>query len=109
MKKLSLAGGPYVVGVLSSLHGNIPLAGDIVEVRLDKTGRPPDWLERCQAIEARGKPVLLTVRLRSEGGEWPEDDTGRLQIYEAGLAALAAVDVELSSVICAAVAKQAEK
>jgi 3-dehydroquinate dehydratase I len=109
MNKLSLAGGPYVVGILSSLDGNIPLAGDVVEVRLDKTGRPPDWLERCQAIEARGKPVLLTVRLRNEGGEWPEDDNVRLKIYEAGLAALAAVDVELGSVICDAVVKLAEK
>jgi 3-dehydroquinate dehydratase type I len=109
MNKLSLAGGPYVVGTLSSLNGDFPLAGDIVEVRLDKTGRPPGWLERCQAIEARGKPVLLTVRLRREGGDWPEDDGDRLKIYEAGLAALAAVDVELSSVICSAVAKQAEK
>jgi len=78
-------------------------------VRLDRTGRPPGWLERCKAIEARGKPVLLTVRLRREGGEWPEDDRSRLRIYEEGLAALSAVDVELSSVICGAVAKQAEK
>ncbi len=107
--KLSLEAGPLVVGVLSSLDGKFPLAGDIVEVRLDKTGRPPDWLERCKAIEARGKPVLLTIRLRSEGGEWPEDDGGRLKIYEDGLAALSAVDVELSSVICDKVTKQAEK
>ena len=107
--KLNLDAGPLVVGVLSSLDGNIPLAGDVVEVRLDRTSRPPDWLDRCKAIEARGKPVLLTVRLRREGGEWPEDNGGRLRIYEEGLAALAAADVELSSVICAAVAKQAER
>jgi 3-dehydroquinate dehydratase I len=107
--KLRLGQGPLVAGTLSSLDGNVPLAGDIVEVRLDRTGLPPDWLERCQAIEARGKPVLLTVRLRREGGEWPEDDEGRLKIYEAGLASLSAVDVELASVHCATVAKQAEK
>ncbi|MGP8199686.1 MAG: type I 3-dehydroquinate dehydratase [Limisphaerales bacterium] len=107
--KLNLDAGPLVVGVLSSLDGDFPLAGDLVEVRLDKTGRPPDWLERCKAIEARGKPVLLTVRLRSEGGEWPEDNEGRLRIFQEGLSALSAVDVELSSVICAAVTKQAEK
>ena len=95
MSKLSLAGGPYVVGTLSSLDGNVPLAGDIVEVRLDKTSRPPDWLERCRAIEARGKPVLLTARLRSEGGAWPEDDEARLKIYEAGLAALAVMWIPL--------------
>ena len=107
--KLSLEAGSLVVGVLSSLDGDFPLAGDVVEVRLDKTSQPPDWLERCKAIEARGKPVLLTIRLRSEGGEWPEDDERRLNLYEEGLAALAAVDVELASAICAVVAKQAEK
>jgi 3-dehydroquinate dehydratase I len=106
--KLNLDAGPLVAGVLSSLDGNFPLEGDIVEVRLDKTVRPPDWLERCKAIEARGKPVLLTVRLRSEGGEWPQDDGDRLQIYKEGLAALAAVDVELSSIICPALTRQAE-
>jgi 3-dehydroquinate dehydratase-1 len=107
--KLNLNAGPFVVGVLSSLDGNFPLAGDVIEVRLDRTGHPPDWLERCKEIEARGKPVLLTVRLRSEGGAWPEDDAARLEIYKKGLAALSAVDVELSSAICADVTRQAEK
>jgi 3-dehydroquinate dehydratase type I len=107
--KLNLESGPLVVGVLSSLGGDFPLAGDLVEVRLDKSGHPEDWLERCKAIEARGKPVLLTIRLRSEGGEWPGDNEDRLKLFEEGLRALSAVDVELSSVICARVAKQAEK
>jgi 3-dehydroquinate dehydratase I len=107
--KLNFDAGPLVAGVLSSLDGNVPLAGDIVEVRLDKTGRPPDWLDRCKAIEARSKPVLLTIRLRSEGGEWAADDETRLKIYEEGLAALSAADVELSSVICTKVTRLAEK
>ena len=106
---MNLESGPLVVGVLSSLGGDFPLAGDLVEVRLDKSGHPEDWLERCKAIEARGKPVLLTIRLRSEGGEWPGDNEDRLKLFEEGLRALSAVDVELSSVICARVAKQAEK
>jgi 3-dehydroquinate dehydratase I len=107
--KLSFESGPLVAGVLSSLDGDLPLAGDVVEVRLDKTGRPANWLERCRAIEARGKPVLLTVRLRREGGEWPEDDEARLKIYVEGLTALSAVDVELGSVIRGRVTKQAEQ
>jgi 3-dehydroquinate dehydratase I len=107
--KLNLNAGPLVVGVLSSLEDDFPLAGDIVEMRLDKTGRPPNWLERCKAIEARGKPVLLTIRLRSEGGEWPVDDENRLNLFADGLRALSAVDVELSSVICGTVTKQAEQ
>lgn len=106
--KLTLEAGPLVVGTLSTLSGEIPLAGDLIEVRLDRMKIPPDWLARCQAIEAGGKPVLLTVRLRAEGGEWTEDGPSRLKLYEEGLAALSAVDVELSSPICATVAKKAQ-
>ncbi len=113
MNKLRLENGPLVVGVIATpagLRGETPLAGDLVEVRLDKTGEfVNDWLERCQVIEKQGKPVLLTVRLRSEGGEWPSDNQARWPGYMAALADLSAVDVELSSVICARVTKRAQE
>jgi 3-dehydroquinate dehydratase-1 len=106
---LTVGRTPRVVGTLSTLarRGNIPT--DIVEVRLDRMERPPDWLERCKAIQSRGKPVLLTVRLCSEGGQWPADDLQRLELYRQGLRELAAVDVELGSVICQDVAREAAK
>jgi 3-dehydroquinate dehydratase-1 len=100
---------PRVVGTLSSLSPKCPLAGDIVEVRLDKMARPADWLKRCAALQATGKPVLLTVRLRAEGGAWEADGEDRLKIYQEGLRDLAAVDVELSSVICHDVASEAAR
>jgi 3-dehydroquinate dehydratase-1 len=102
---------PLVVGTLSSLESAAVegFAGDIVEVRLDKTSRPFDWLTHCQAIEAAGKPVLLTARLRSEGGEWEADDGPRLEACREALRGLAAVDVELSSPICRTVAEEAEE
>jgi 3-dehydroquinate dehydratase-1 len=53
--------------------------------------------------------VLLTVRLRAEGGDWETDDETRLDIYKQGLQELAAVDVELSSVISRAVAREATR
>jgi 3-dehydroquinate dehydratase-1 len=111
MSKLNLATAPLVVGVLCSLDApeTVALPADIVEVRLDKTTRPPDWLARCRAIEARGKPVLLTIRLRREGGDWPEDDEARFALYEEGLAGVSAVDVELASAIAPRVATLAAK
>jgi 3-dehydroquinate dehydratase-1 len=106
---LTIGGEPCVVGVLSSLDVSAVagFTGDLVEVRLDKTSRPADWLERCQAIEAAGQPVVLTARLRSEGGEWAEDDALRLAVYQQAVRGLAAVDIELSSRICQTVAREA--
>jgi 3-dehydroquinate dehydratase-1 len=100
---------PRVVGTLSTLAPKVKLCGDILEVRLDKVARPPDWLKRCAALQSGGKPVLLTVRLRVEGGSWENDDEPRLDIYKQGLQELAAVDVELSSVISRAVARAAAR
>jgi 3-dehydroquinate dehydratase-1 len=107
--ELAIGPVPRVVGTLCSLDAFPRLAGDIVEVRLDKMTPPADWLKRCAAIEAAGKPVLLTVRLRAEGGDWESDDEPRMEIYRQALRAVAAVDVELGSRICGTVAREAAR
>src|ERR1700733_6988351 len=107
--QLEVGPAPRVVGTLSTLSPKCALAGEILEVRLDKMARPSDWLKRCAALQSSGKPVLLTVRLRAEGGDWETDDEQRLEIYKEGLRELAAVDVELSSVISRPVAREAAR
>jgi 3-dehydroquinate dehydratase-1 len=106
-RKFNFTAGPYVVGTLSSFESQVPLACDVVEVRLDKTGRPENWLERCGAIEAGGKPVLLTVRLQQEGGDWIHDDETRFKIYMEALPHISAIDVELRSAWGERLAKEA--
>jgi 3-dehydroquinate dehydratase I len=106
---LTVGGIPRVVGTLSSFDFRGEMPCDIVEVRLDRTGQPSDWLERCKAIQSAGKPVLLTPRLRTEGGAWETDDPRRLEVYKDALRELSAVDVELASVICPAVAEEAAR
>jgi len=100
---------PRVVATLSSLPPPRKFNGDILEVRLDKMAPPPDWLKRCAALQSSGKPVILTVRLRSEGGDWETDGEQRLEIYKQGLRELAAADVELNSAICRDVAREAAR
>jgi 3-dehydroquinate dehydratase-1 len=95
---------PLVVGTLSSLERPFSPPGgkagcDVVEVRLDKTGRPPNWLEQCQEIQARGWPVLVTIRLKKEGGEWAAPDAKRQEIFDQAIRKLAGVDVEWRSPI----------
>ena len=107
--ELEVGAVPRVVGTLSTFSPRGKLVGDIVELRLDKFARRSDWLERCVALQTGGKPVLLTVRLRAEGGSWEKDDEQRLDIYKQGLRELAAVDVELSSAIAHPVAREAAR
>ncbi len=129
---LEVGPAPRVVATLSALPARCALAGDIVEVRLDKVGTPgpgvrgealstrktgrlgeaslpSDWLAHCIEIQSSGKLVLLTVRLKAEGGEWETDGATRLAIYLEALPVLAAVDVELSSAIAEMVAGEAAR
>ncbi len=101
---LKIDGTPRVVGsvtayaTLQALPAARPAPCDVVEARLDLIGPDqPDWLERCQAIEAAGLPVILTLRLAAEGGEWTGPDPQRLPVLERALRALSAVDVEFAS------------
>ena len=113
-KELSVGTVPRVVGTLSSLARPFPaprqkVCCDVVEVRLDKAVPPPDWLARCQAIQGRGWPVLLTARLKSEGGAWKGRDANRFNIFEEAMTELAGVDIEWRSKIVFPVAILAKR
>jgi 3-dehydroquinate dehydratase-1 len=80
-----------------------------VEFRLDAMPEKEDWLECCKAIEATGWPVILTLRLKSEGGHWKGADQERLPFYIEALKHLSAVDVEFQSSIAKEVSAVAKK
>jgi len=111
--RCTLGDTPCVVGVVSQEGTLARLAAraerdcDVVEVRVDLIGpyaphsprAEPVWLEQAQAIEARGLPVVVTVRLAAEGGKWKQPDELRLPVFEEALRHLAAADIELRSPI----------
>ncbi|HUI05934.1 MAG TPA: type I 3-dehydroquinate dehydratase [Verrucomicrobiae bacterium] len=101
---LILGLAPQIVGTVSQADTLARLAVgmertcDIVEIRLDLIG--PDaapWLQQAKAIEAQGFPVVVTIRLASEGGQWTQPDAARLPLFETALEQLSAADVELVS------------
>jgi 3-dehydroquinate dehydratase-1 len=101
-----LGAGPRVVGTVSQADTLAQLAAnanrdcDIVEIRLDLIGADtPHWVEHARAIEARGLPVIVTIRIAEEGGRWNQPDEARLSLFETALRELTAVDVELRSPI----------
>lgn len=112
--------GPLQIGEVPCVVGTITSAAmlkdfaarpnpscDIAEVRLDQVGQTEDWVSLCREIEASGTPVLLTTRVRSEGGNWPDDDKCRLYVIREGLKHLAAIDVEFKSALMAQVCEEA--
>lgn len=114
--KVEVGKTPRVVGTITT-RASLPSSSkirdfgcDIVEVRLDLIGADtPNWLSECQAIEATGSPVLLTLRSVLEGGRWTGPDQDRLPFITAALESLSCVDVELASGICDAVCSKAAK
>src|SRR5258707_9390715 len=87
--KSTIGSAPRVVGVVSRVETLERLATskerdcDIVEARLDIMGaEAPRWLEHAQAVEARGLPVVVTIRLTEEGGHWKQADEARLPLFE---------------------------
>ena len=101
---LILGLAPIVVGTVSQpgtlgkLAAGMERCCDIVELRLDLLGTGNDrWLEQAKTIEAQGLPVIATLRLASEGGQWTRPDAERLPVFEAALANLTATDIEFCS------------
>ena len=51
--------------------------GDLVEVRLDRFDKAPDFKE---LLAARRKPVILTCRRGKDGGDWHGSEEERLAL-----------------------------
>jgi 3-dehydroquinate dehydratase type I len=107
---------PLVVGcVASEAHlrrcaRKAPAHCDLIEVRLDLTGLcGGHWLELCAAVQAKGRPVLLTIRDAREGGRWRGPEAERLALYLASLRAVTAVDMEIGAHALMTVAKAAHR
>ncbi|MGD1020666.1 MAG: type I 3-dehydroquinate dehydratase [Verrucomicrobiia bacterium] len=123
--KFTLGDTPRVVGSVSQEGTLARLAAraerdcDIVEVRVDligpyaphspRAGAEPVWFKHAQAIEARGLPVVVTVRLATEGGKWKQPDELRLPLFEEAMRHLAAADIELRSPILEPVSAMARE
>ncbi|MCS7048867.1 MAG: type I 3-dehydroquinate dehydratase [Verrucomicrobiae bacterium] len=107
---------PCVVGTISravtlaKFHMPPEPVCHAVEVRLDKMlADASDWVVQTKAIEAQGLPVIVTVRLASEGGEWRRPDAERWGYFATALEHVAAVDVELQSRLVSQVAASARR
>lgn len=95
---------PQIVGAIASLKAlppveSLPLAAfDVAEIRLLEEDAADDrWTAFPRAFEGHGKPTLLTVRTKEEGGTW--DDAVRTPVFRNAVPHVSAVDIELRSAI----------
>ena len=102
---LDLARGPFIVGVADgaqALEACASLAPparpfDLVEARIDLfSGQRLDDtdLDACARLEARGTPVLVTIRSARQGGRFAAGEAERLALFRAALAVASWADVE---------------
>jgi len=118
---------PQIVGTISSADFLDAYAAtapegrvaDLVEARLDlfeglRRGREPAsdadiarWLGACARIEETGSPVIVTIRLAGEGGQWSGRDEDRLPLFQRALATASWVDIENASAIADEVVRSA--
>ena len=100
--KFTLGTTPRVVGTVSQAGTLTSLAAgtardcDIVEIRLDLIGADTT---RHLELAAKLEPVIVTIRLPSEGGKWPQLDEARLPLFDAALRCCTAVDIEYQSAL----------
>ncbi|MGH8595169.1 MAG: type I 3-dehydroquinate dehydratase, partial [Gammaproteobacteria bacterium] len=91
--------GNIMLGATAKVVGTVSQAGtldklptadcDIVELRLDLIG--------ADALQPIDQPVIGTIRLASEGGQWTQPDEARLPLFDAALQHCTAADIELRS------------
>ncbi len=101
--RLRVGKKPWIVGSVGSEKmlrrcvRNAPEDCDVVEVRLDLTGFcGGDWPRLCAELR-KSKPVLLTIRSESQGGQWGGREAERVALYLAGLNTVSAVDLEIGA------------
>lgn len=91
---LMLGVTPRVVGTISKAEtlAQLPTRDcDIIELRLDLIG--------AAALRPLDQPVIATIRLASEGGQWTESDEARFPLFDAALEQCTAADIECRSAL----------
>lgn len=102
---LLLGQEPRVVGVATRLDTvdaflqREPPPCDVLEFRLDRilNEENTSWQQAAKDVEAKGIPVIATLRLAAEGGAWKEPDKLRWPVIQQACACCSCVDVELQS------------
>lgn len=73
----------------------LDLGMDLAEVRIDLFSDTTRGGVLAEVAKFREVPTIATIRSRSEGGQWKEDEARRLDLFRAVVPHVDAVDIEL--------------
>lgn len=100
---------PRVVGTvlsintLQSIRFNLEASCDLIEARVDEITAKihgENWLAEATRLVGMNIPVLATIRLKKDGGQWnQEDEASRLATLKLALQQLSSIDIEYDSTI----------
>lgn len=85
------------------------LGADILELRIDLIEAEADASKTLQALKKLGLPVIITNRVKQEGGAWDGSEDERIKKLLSLLPSADAVDIELCAEERDAVVKKAKK
>lgn len=100
---LALDGSPRIAvpfrdaNAPASIARAVALGMHIAELRIDQFANRDAANVLTEIEKFKTVPILATIRSANEGGKWEDNDVARLDLYEAILPQVNAVDVELSS------------
>ena len=112
IEALQLGRVPRVVGTIITADflerwsaNPTALPCDLVELRLDGFSDFNDWIRIGKEIEEQGTPILVTLRLKNEGGKWEKSDRERRPLLESAIRNFSGVDVEVRSQLAGGVSE----
>ena len=93
---------PPSSSVLKKLH---TLGIGLTELRIDQFPNQNVQIlkQTIHRLKQKGFGVIVTIRMKKEGGSWKGSESERLKLFEEILPVADAVDIELQSKICKAV------
>ncbi|MBE0521951.1 MAG: type I 3-dehydroquinate dehydratase [Candidatus Methanoperedenaceae archaeon] len=85
------------------------LGADILELRIDLLDEDEEVHETLGSLKYTGLPVIITNRMKQEGGEWEKSEDERIDVLLSLMPLADAVDIELCAKDRDMVVKEAKK
>ncbi len=93
----------------AEIYDALKKGADLLELRIDQFAHTDEDYVLKEIRRYLGIPLLGTIRTTKEGGDWAQSEDARCTLYEQITPHVHAIDVEISTEICATVTAIAQE